>query len=77
MKELKTHNIKIPSGFDRYEMMKAWCWREIGPPTSWYSLHIYEEYTPPLGKDRVCRRNFGSFWFYDAADAMAFKLVWT
>ena len=74
---MKTHNVKISAGFDRYQIMKAWCYREIGLPVSWYSLHIYEEYDPPIGKDRICRINFGSFWFDDITDAMAFKIVWT
>lgn len=71
------YNIKILAGLDRYYMMKAWCWRELKPSSIWICQHIYEEYDPPIGKSRICRRNFGSFWFNDITDAMAFKIVWT
>ncbi len=74
---ITSYNIEIPAGMDKYGSMRVWCWRELGPPLTWCSQHRSELFDPPLGKDRVCQINYGSFWFDEITDAMAFKLVWS
>ena len=71
-----SYNVEIQAGLDQYRTMNSWCWKEFGFPLTWCCQHRHEIFDPPIGKDRVCQINYASFWFDDAADAMAFKLVW-